>query len=128
MTPAPALPSDLSVVLKSIDPDNAASLILAAIKVISGESRICTGRALAYVLSHDDFLAPSRVVFPLSANCTAFGYRVPNTSPDITKTVINGLKMATPSDIPWVGPCIRYFAAGSSSLSQIRSKQSSPNL
>jgi hypothetical protein len=77
----PAASSDISDLLNLVTPDNAAAIILAAIKVLSQEARTYTGRALAYGLSHDDFLALSRVVSALSANRTAFGYRAPSTSP-----------------------------------------------
>jgi hypothetical protein len=59
----------------------AASVILTAIKALSQEARIYTGRALAYGLTHDEFLAMSRVVSALSAKRTAFGYRPPSSSP-----------------------------------------------
>lgn len=76
-----ALSSDLSDLLNLVNPDNAASLILGGIKVLSQEARTYTGRAPAYGLTHDDFLALSRVVSALSANRTAFGYRAPSSSP-----------------------------------------------
>jgi hypothetical protein len=76
----PTVSSEQSDLLKLVRPDNAASLILTAIKVLSEEARTYTGRALAYGLSHHDFLALSRVVSALSANRTAFGYRAPSTS------------------------------------------------
>jgi hypothetical protein len=63
-----------------VTPDNAASVILTAIKVLSQEARNCTGRALAYGMSHDDFLAMSGVVSALNANRTAFGCRAPSSS------------------------------------------------
>jgi hypothetical protein len=77
--------------LKLVTPDNAASFILAAIKVLGQEARTYTG-ALAYGLNHDDFHALSRVVSALSANRTAFGYRAPTLVSDITKTATKGLK------------------------------------
>ena len=80
-TPRPKNSSDVSVLLELITPDNAGAIILAAVKVLSQEARTYTGRALAYGLSHDDFLALSRVVSALSANRTAFGYRAPSSSP-----------------------------------------------
>jgi hypothetical protein len=67
--------------LNLVTPDNAAAIILAAINVLGREARTYTGRALAYGLSHDDFLALSRVVSALSANRTAFGYPAPSKSP-----------------------------------------------
>jgi len=73
----PAVSSDQSDLLKLVTADNAASLILAAINVLGQEARTYTGRALAYGLNHDDFLALSA----LSANRTAFGYRAPSISP-----------------------------------------------
>jgi hypothetical protein len=76
----PTVSSEQSDLLKLVRPDNAASLILTAIKVLSEEARTYTGRAPAYGLSHHDFLALSRVVSALSANRTAFGYRPPSTS------------------------------------------------
>jgi hypothetical protein len=69
----PTVSSEQSDLLKLVRPDNAASLILTAIKVLSQAAQTYTGRALAYGLSHDDFLALSRVVSALSANRTAFG-------------------------------------------------------
>lgn len=84
---APSLParptgsSEQSELLDLVTPDNAASFILAGIKVLSHEARTYTGRALAYGLSHEDFLALSRVVSALSANRTAFGYPAPSKSP-----------------------------------------------
>jgi hypothetical protein len=79
--PQPALSSDLPELLQRVTPDNAASFILAAINVLGKEARTYTGRALAYGLSHDDFLALSRAVSALSANRTAFGYRAPSSDP-----------------------------------------------
>jgi len=81
ISPVPALSSDLSDLLKLVPADNAALLILAAIKALSQEARTYTGRAVAYGLNHDDFLALSRVVSALSANRTAFGYPAPSKSP-----------------------------------------------
>jgi hypothetical protein len=72
--------SHRSDLLNLVTPDNAASFILAAIKVLGQEARTYTGRSLAYGLSHDDFLAMSRIVSALSANRTAFGYRAPSSS------------------------------------------------
>jgi len=69
-----------SELLNLVRPDNAASLILVAITVLGQEARTYTGRALAYGLSHDDFLALSRIVSALSANRAAFGYRPPSSS------------------------------------------------
>jgi len=71
------VPSDQPDLLNLVTPDNAASFILRAINVLGKEARTYTGRALAYGLSHDDFLAFSRAVSALSANRTAFGYRAP---------------------------------------------------
>jgi hypothetical protein len=76
-SPRPAVSSDLSDLLNLVTPENAASFILAAIKVLGQEARTYTGRSLAYGLSHDDFLALSRIVSALSAKGTAFGYRPP---------------------------------------------------
>ena len=64
--------SDMSDPLKLVTPDNAAALILAAINVL-GRKRAPTLAALWLGLTHDDFLAMSRVVSALSANRTAFG-------------------------------------------------------
>ena len=73
--------NNLKIFLNPVTPDNAASVVLTAIKVLSQKARTYTGRALAYGLSHDDFLALSRVVSALSANRTAFGFRAPRSSP-----------------------------------------------
>ena len=89
----PAVTSDPACPLKLVTPDNAASFILTAIKVLSQKARTYTGRALAHGLSHDDFLAMSRVVSALSANRTAFGYRPPSASLRyITRIVTKGGK------------------------------------
>ncbi len=61
----PAGSSDPADLLNLVTPDNAASFILAAIKILGREARTYTGRALAYGLNHDDFLALSRVVSAL---------------------------------------------------------------
>jgi hypothetical protein len=95
MTPAPALQSDLSDLLNRATPDNAACVILAAIKILSQEARTYTGRTLAYGLGHDDFLALSRVVSTLSANRTAFSYRARALVPGITQTATNGCDWST---------------------------------
>jgi hypothetical protein len=84
VSPRPAVSPEHTDLLNLVTPDNAAPLILAAINVLGKEARTYTGRALAYGLSHDDFLALSRVVSALSANRTAFGYRAPTTSPRYT--------------------------------------------
>jgi hypothetical protein len=81
VSPGSAVSSDMCDLLKLVTPDNAASLILAAIKVLGQEARTYTGRALAYGLCHDDFVALSRVLSALSANRTAFGYPAPSKSP-----------------------------------------------
>jgi hypothetical protein len=69
----PAVSSELSDLLELVTPDNAAPVILTAIKVLSQEARTYTGRALAYGLNREDFLALTRVVSALRANRTAFG-------------------------------------------------------
>jgi hypothetical protein len=89
----PTVSSEQSDLLKLVRPANTASLILTAIKVLSDEARTYTGRALAYGLSHRDFLALSRVISPLSANCIAFAYRGHRAVvPGITRTVTKGWK------------------------------------
>src|SRR5438132_11792690 len=73
-SPRPTVSSDQSDLLSLVTPDNAASVILAAIKVLGQEARTYTGRGLACGLSHDNFPALSRVVSALSANRPGFGY------------------------------------------------------
>jgi hypothetical protein len=80
-SPRPAVLPEQSGLLDLVTPDNAATIILTAIKVLSQEARTYTGRALAYGLTHDDFLAMSRVVSALSAHRTAFGFRAPSSDP-----------------------------------------------
>ena len=46
MTPVPALQSDLSDLLNRVTPDNAACVILAAIKILSQEARTYSGGLL----------------------------------------------------------------------------------
>jgi hypothetical protein len=80
-SPQPAVSPEQPDLLNLVTPDNAASFILRAINVLGKEARTYTGRPLTRGLSHDEFLALSRVASALSANRTAFGYRPPSSSP-----------------------------------------------
>ena len=68
------------------------SSILAAIGALRQKVSTYTDRALAYGLSHDDFLALSRLsqLSVPTVSHSAIGYRV--LAPGITRTVTNGLK------------------------------------